>query len=73
MPQRHPLDRAEEIDQHRHVVAPAVRPDDVLEQHRRPALGQEAGLDLGHLEMGADRRCDPHEPALALEALDEVA
>jgi len=44
------LHRAEKIDQHRHVVATAIRPDHVLEQHRRPALGKQAGLDLGHFQ-----------------------
>ena len=37
MRQRDALDRAEEIGQHRHVVARAVAAHDVLEQHRRPA------------------------------------
>ena len=34
-----------------------VKPLDVLEQHRRPLLGQEPGVDLGDLEHGRDRAC----------------
>ena len=46
---------------------------DVLEQHRGPVLGEQAGVDLGDLEHGRDRRFDPDQPAGALQALDEVA
>ena len=68
-----PLHGAEEVDQHRHVVAPAAVAHHVLEEHGRPLLGDEAGLDLRHLQMGGDRRRDPLEAVLAFEAGDEVA
>ena len=67
------LHGAEEVDQHRHVETPAVLADDVLEQHRRPLLRDEAGLDLGHLQMGRDRRLDPAQASRTLQAGDEVA
>ena len=67
------LHRAEEIDQHRHVVATAIGPDDVLEQHRRPALGQQAGLDLGHFQDRADRLGHAQQQPVALQAVDEIA
>ena len=60
------LDRAEQVDQHGHVVA-AAGADDVLKQHRRPALGEQAGLDLGHLEHRRHRLAHPHEQLVALE------
>ena len=48
-----PLDGAEQVDQHRHVVALCRPRADVLEQHRRPAVGQQPRLDLGHLQNRA--------------------
>jgi hypothetical protein len=51
----------------------AVGQDDVLEQHRRPAGGQQARLDLGHLQHGRDRLGHPHQLALRLEDVDEFA
>ena len=68
-----PLHGAKQVGQHRHAIGRAVGAPHVLEDHRRPALGQEPGLDLGHLELGRDRRAHPHQPALGLEAGDEVA
>ena len=68
-----PLDRAEQIDQDGHGVGRAVGAYDVLEHHGRPAFGDQAGLDLGHLEMGRDRLRDAHEPARVLEPGDEIA
>ena len=67
------LDGAEQVDQHGHIETPAVLPHHVLEEHRRPLVGDEPGLDLGHLQVGRDRRLDPMQAARALQAGDEVA
>ena len=67
------LHGAEEVDQHRHLVARAVVGHHVLEEHRRPLLRDEPGLDLGHLQIGGNRRLHPVEPARALQSGDEVA
>ncbi len=56
------LDRAEQVDQHGMSERAAVGADDVLEQHRRAPLGQEPGLDLGHLEH-RERRVRSRAPA----------
>jgi hypothetical protein len=67
-----PLDRAEEIDQHRDVRARAVSAHDVLEQHRRAFFGQKPGLDLGHLEMRRDGRAHAHQSAALFQPGDEI-
>ena len=71
-PPGHPLHRAEQIDQHRHAVGFSVRPYRILENHRRPLLGQQPGLDLRHLQMGGDRRGDAHQPPAGFQTVDEV-
>ena len=68
----HPLDGAEEIDQHRHFRSHAVGAGHVFKQHRRPALGEQPGLNLGQLEHARDRRLDPHQPPGRFQPLDEV-
>ena len=68
-----PLHSAEEVDQNRYIVARALIADDVLEEHRRPLLRDEAGLNLGHLQIGRDRRLDPVQATRFLQAGDEVA
>ena len=63
-----PLDGAEQIDQHGHSGT-----NHILEQHGGAALGDQPGLDLGHLEIGRDRLGNPHQPPVALEAGHEVS
>ncbi len=46
------LDRAEQVDQHRHGMFRPVGGQHMLEQHGGTALGQEAGLNFGHFEDG---------------------
>ena len=53
-----PLDGAEQIGEHRDRAGRPVVCDDVFEQHRRAPLGEQAGLDLGHLEVRGDRVID---------------
>jgi hypothetical protein len=67
-----PFDRAEQVDQHRHLRARAVGAHDVLEQHRRALFGEQAGLDLGHLQVRRDRCLDAHQPAALFQPGDEV-
>jgi hypothetical protein len=62
-----PLDRAEQVHQHRDVGT-----DDILEQHRRAFFGEQPRLDLGHLEMGRHGRRHAHEAAGLLEPVHEV-
>jgi hypothetical protein len=64
----HALDRAEQVDQHRHVVS-----HHVLEQYGRAFFGEQPGLDLRHLEIGRDRRLHAHEAAGLFEPVHEVA
>ena len=71
--ERNTLDGAEQIDQHRHRRRRAVRPDRVFEQHSRAALGQQAGLDLGHLQHGRDRGGDADQQPVLLKSLDKVS
>ena len=68
-----PLDRAEEVGQDGHGgLLPAVV-GDVLEEHRRPAFGEEAGLNLGDLEHGGDRCRDAAQAVAAFQQGDEIA
>ena len=69
----HALDRAEQIGQGRHRRARAVGHQDMLEQHRRAARGQQAGLDLGHFQNGGDRLGDANQFALRFEDVDKFA
>ena len=46
------FDRAEQVDQNRCRIGRSIVPDDVLEQDGRAALGEQAGLDFGHFQMG---------------------
>src|SRR3546814_7261175 len=41
-----------QVDQHRNVAAAAIGQHGIFEQYRRAALGQQAGLDFGHLQRG---------------------
>ena len=69
-----PLHRAEQVDQHGHAVGTSVLAHHVLEQHRRPALGHQAGLDFRHLQHGGNRRLDAHQAARGFQAVeDEIA
>ena len=67
------LDRAEEIDEDRDRRGRAIGAQRRLEQDGRPLLGEQPGLDLGHLEDGRDRFAHTHEAPLALEMGDELA
>ena len=70
---RHPLDRAEQVDQHRHVAGGAVGLDGFFEDHRWSALGDQPGLDLGHLQHGGDGFLHPHQRAVFFQAGQEIA
>src|SRR5439155_21339058 len=59
---------AELVDQQR-----VCRALDVLEQQRRPAVLDDAVVDLGDLELGIDLRADANELTLALEQGDPLA
>ena len=67
------LDRSEEVGQNRHFEGRTVRLDGALENHRGAALGQQAGLDLGHFERGRDRGGNPNQPAFGFQPGDELA
>ena len=66
-------DRAEQIGQDRHSGGSTVGIHCVFEQDSGAAFGQEAGLDLGHLEMRRDRFAHAHQLTPGFEVLDEVA
>jgi hypothetical protein len=51
----------------------AIGIGDILEEHGRPPLRHEPGLDLGHFEGRRDRRLDPRQPPALFEPVDEVA
>ena len=65
--QRHPLRRAEQIAQHRHVVAL-----DVLEQNGRAARFQGAVADFGHFQTGIDFHGNPLELPALFQQSDEI-
>ncbi len=55
---RHALDRAEEIDEHRHLRASCRRLFSACSNNTAgPRFGHEPGLDLGHLEHGGHGLC----------------
>ena len=66
--QRHPLRRAEQVAQQRHVMALGL-----LEQQRRPAGLQRAVADFGDLQMRIGLVGDALELADGFQMLDEVA
>ena len=68
-----PADGAEQVGQHRHGGGGAIGVDRVFEQNGWPAFGEQAGLDLGHLQMRGDRFAHAHELTPGFEVLDEVA
>ncbi len=67
-PQGHPLRRAEQVGQHRHLAAFRF-----LEQQRRPTGTQHAVGDLGHLQFRIDRHGNALQFALRGKAVDEFA
>ena len=64
----HPLDRAEQVGQHRHREAL-----DVLEQDGGALVGEQAGVDLGDLEHGRDGLAHADQGAARLEMGHELA
>ena len=63
-----PLDRAEQVAEHREAAAADAR-----EEQRRPAGGIDAPLNLGDFEPRVDLGIDPHQLAMPLEIVDALA
>src|SRR3546814_19085930 len=62
-----------QVDQHRNVAAAAIGQHGIFEQYRRAALGQQAGLDFGHLQRGRHWLGYPYQPAARFELRHELA
>ncbi len=72
-PARHPLDRAEQVDQHRHLARSPVLVGHVLEQKRRAARMERTLVDLRDLPVHRHRLGDAHQVAVRLQPIEEVA
>ena len=70
---RHAFGRAEQVCQHRIIVARTVGLNRVFKQQRRPFGAQHAVGDFGHFQMRGNGMRDALEFALLLEHGDEVA
>ncbi|OIQ69768.1 hypothetical protein GALL_486280 [mine drainage metagenome] len=66
--QRHPLRGAEQIPQHRNVVARGV-----FEKHRRTAPPNQGIADHGHFQSRRNRLCAPTQEGLCFELGQEIA
>ena len=71
--QRDPFHGSEQIDQHRHLRRFSAGHGRVLKQYGRPAILQQPGLDLGHLQLGRYRRRHPVQQAASFQHVNEVA
>lgn len=67
------LPRAEEIGKQRHVPHLALMVDGLLEQQRRPAIGEHAAVDFGDFAHQRDRLADSPQLPAFFQQPDETA
>jgi hypothetical protein len=70
---RHPLCRAEQICQDRHLIDIAIVTARLLEQDGRAVRAQQAVADLGHFEVRRHRCCHAFQLATLLELAHKIA